>query len=278
MNQLLTESINPKSRDIDLKSIPEILSVINEEDRIPQQAVKAALPEIARAVEAVEKSLRGRGRLIYYGAGTSGRIGVVDAAECAPTYGIPADRVFAVIAGGYGAMVKAAETAEDGFDDGVRSIIADQVGADDVIIGLSASGSTPFVTGALQEARRRGAVTVGIVNNAAGTVIEAAEIRIVLLTGPEVITGSTRMKAATAQKMTVNMISTCAMIRLGRVTGNFMTAMRASNVKLRKRAEFIVSSVCCVPEDDAATVLKKNHYDIRESVSELRERKKEKES
>jgi len=278
MNQLLTESINPKSRDIDLKSIPEILSVINEEDRIPQQAVKAALPEIARAVEAVEKSLRGRGRLIYYGAGTSGRIGVVDAAECAPTYGIPADRVFAVIAGGYGAMVKAAETAEDGLDDGVRSIIADQVGADDVIIGLSASGSTPFVTGALQEARRRGAVTVGIVNNAAGTVIEAAEIRIVLLTGPEVITGSTRMKAATAQKMTVNMISTCAMIRLGRVTGNFMTAMRASNVKLRKRAEFIVSSVCCVPEDDAATVLKKNHYDIRESVSELRERKKEKES
>ena len=278
MNQLPTESINPKSRDIDLKSIPEILSVINEEDRIPQQAVKAALPEIARAVEAVEKSLRGRGRLIYYGAGTSGRIGVVDAAECAPTYGIPADRVFAVIAGGYGAMVKAAETAEDGFDDGVRSIIADQVGADDVIIGLSASGSTPFVTGALQEARRRGAVTVGIVNNAAGTVIEAAEIRIVLLTGPEVITGSTRMKAATAQKMTVNMISTCAMIRLGRVTGNFMTAMRASNVKLRKRAEFIVSSVCCVPEDDAATVLKKNHYDIRESISELRERKKEKES
>ena len=274
MNSLLTESVNPKSRDIDLKSIPEILSVINEEDRIPQQAVKAALPEIARAVEAVEKNLRGNGRLIYYGAGTSGRIGVVDAAECAPTYGIPQDRVFAVIAGGYGAMVKAAETAEDGFDDGVRSVIANQVNADDVIIGLSASGSTPFVTGALQEAGRRGAVTVGIVNNAAGTVLEAAEIRIVLLTGPEVITGSTRMKAATAQKMTVNMISTCSMIRLGRVTGNFMTAMRASNVKLRKRAEFIVSSVCGVPEDTAAAVLKKNNYNIRESVSELRMQEK----
>ncbi len=274
MNSLLTESVNPKSQDIDLKSIPEILSVINEEDRIPQQAVKAALPEIARAVEAVVKSLSGNGRLIYYGAGTSGRIGVMDAAECAPTYGIPPEKIFAVIAGGYGAMVKAAETAEDGFDDGIRSVIGNQVNADDVIIGLSASGSTPFVTGALQEAGRRGAVTVGIVNNAAGTVPEAAKIRIVLLTGPEVITGSTRMKAATAQKMTVNMISTCAMIRLGRVTGNFMTAMRASNVKLRKRAGFIVSSVCGVPEDAAAAVLKKNNYDIRESVSELRKQEK----
>jgi len=273
MTALSTESVNPRSRDIDLKSIPEILAVINAEDRIPQQAVETALPEIARAVEAAVKSLRGSGRLIYYGAGTSGRIGVMDAAECAPTYGIPQDRIFAVIAGGYGAMVKAAETAEDGFDDGARSVCENQVGPDDVVIGLSASGSTPFVTGALQEARRRGAVAVGIANNAAGTVLDASDIRIVLPTGPEVITGSTRMKAATAQKMTVNMISTCAMIRLGRVTGNFMTAMRPANTKLRRRAEFIVSSVCGVSGEEAAAALQKNGFNIRQSVSELRERK-----
>ena len=272
MNRSLTESVNPESRDIDLKSTPEILKIINREDMGVPLAVRREIPRIAEAVESVVKSLRGRGRLIYYGAGTSGRIGVVDAAECAPTYGIAKERIFAVIAGGYDAMVTAAETAEDDFDSGARSAAENRVGPEDTVIGLSASGSTPFVTGALTESRKRGAATVGIVNNETGTVTDAAEIRIVLLTGPEVITGSTRMKAATAQKLTVNMISTAAMIRLGRVTGNFMTSMRPANEKLRRRAKFIVGSICMIGEDEAEAVLEKHDFNIRESVAELRNR------
>lgn len=271
MKKSLTESVNPNSRDIDLKSIPEILNIINNEDMLVPLAVQKAIPEITRAVEAVVKSLESGGRLIYYGAGTSGRIGVVDAAECAPTYTISQEKVFAVIAGGYGAMVKAHETAEDEFDTGIQSIIENNVSELDTIIGLSASGNTPFVTGALQEAKKRGASTVGIISNAEGTVLDNADIKITLLTGPEVITGSTRMKAATAQKLTVNMISTTSMIKLGRVTGNFMTAMRPSNDKLRKRARFIVSSICNITEDDAGTLLEAHNYNIRESVKTCRE-------
>ena len=271
MKKSLTESVNPNSRDIDLKSIPEILNIINNEDMLVPLAVQKAIPEITLAVEAVVKSLESGGRLIYYGAGTSGRIGVVDAAECAPTYTISQEKVFAVIAGGYGAMVKAHETAEDEFDTGIQSIIENNVTELDTIIGLSASGNTPFVTGALQEAKKRGASTVGIISNAEGTVLDNADVKITLLTGPEVITGSTRMKAATAQKLTVNMISTTSMIKLGRVTGNFMTAMRPSNDKLRKRARFIVSSICDITEDAAGMLLEEHNYNIRESVNTCRE-------
>ena len=271
----ITESVNPRSKDIDLKSIPEILNIINQEDMSVPLAVAKVIPEITKAVELVVKSLSGSGRLIYYGAGTSGRIGVVDAAECAPTYTIPQDKVFAIIAGGYGAMVKAAETAEDEFETGIQSIIDNNVTAEDTIIGLSASGNTPFVTGALQEARRRGAATVGIISNESGTVLDAADVKIPLITGPEVITGSTRMKAATAQKLTVNMISTTSMIKLGRVTGNFMTAMRPTNTKLRKRAKFIVSSTCDISEDEAGIVLEKHDFNIREAVKELRQKQGE---
>lgn len=276
MNRSVTESVNPNSRDIDLKSIPEILDIINQEDRLPALAVQKNLPQIAEAVETVVKSLQGSGRLIYYGAGTSGRIGVVDAAECAPTFSVPREKVFAVIAGGYNAMVKAHETAEDEFDTGIQSIIENNVNKEDTIIGLSASGNTPFVAGALQEAKRRGASTVAIISNPDGTVLENADVKITLLSGPEVITGSTRMKAATAQKMTVNMISTTSMIKLGRVTGNFMTEMRPTNTKLRKRAKFIISSICNISEDEAEILLDDNNENIRNAVNAFRGIKKEK--
>lgn len=276
MNRSVTESVNPNSRDIDLKSIPEILDIINQEDRLPALAVQKNLPQIAEAVETVVKSLQGSGRLIYYGAGTSGRIGVVDAAECAPTFSVPREKVFAVIAGGYNAMVKAHETAEDEFDTGIQSIIENNVNKEDTIIGLSASGNTPFVAGALQEAKRRGASTVAIISNPDGTVLENADVKITLLSGPEVITGSTRMKAATAQKMTVNMISTASMIKLGRVTGNFMTEMRPTNAKLRKRAKFIISSICNISEDEAEILLDNNNGNIRNAVNAFRGIKKEK--
>ena len=270
MNKSLTESVNPNSKDIDLKSIPEILNIINQEDMLPQIAVQKNLPQIAEAVETVVKSLQGSGRLIYYGAGTSGRIGVVDAAEGPPTFSISREKVFAVIAGGYDAMVKAHETAEDEFDSGINSIISNNVNSNDAIIGLSASGNTPFVAGALQEAKKRGASTIAIINNDEGTVLDNADVKITLLTGPEVITGSTRMKAATAQKMTVNMISTTAMIKLGRVTGNFMTAMRPTNAKLRKRAKFIISSICNISEDEAEILLDSNDGNIRDAVNAFR--------
>lgn len=276
MNRSVTESVNPNSRDIDLKSIPEILDIINQEDMLPALAVQKNLPQIAEAVETVVKSLQGSGRLIYYGAGTSGRIGVVDAAECAPTFSVPREKVFAVIAGGYNAMVKAHETAEDEFDTGIQSIIENNVNKEDTIIGLSASGNTPFVAGALQEAKRRGASTVAIISNPDGAVLENADVKITLLSGPEVITGSTRMKAATAQKMTVNMISTTSMIKLGRVTGNFMTEMRPTNTKLRKRAKFIISSICNISEDEAEILLDDNNENIRNAVNAFRGIKKEK--
>ena len=271
MSTSLTESINPNSRDIDLKSVPEILSIINQEDAAVPQAVAKSLPAVAEAVNAAVKSLSGDGRLFYYGAGTSGRIGIIDAAECPPTYGLEQGKVIGVIAGGYGAMVKAVETAEDEFDSGIESVRENNITAEDTVIGLSASGNTPFVTGALQEAKRRGAATVGIINNEQGTVTDSADIRIFLLTGPEVITGSTRMKAATAQKLTINMISTAAMIKLGKVTGNFMTAMRPTNAKLHKRAQFIVGSICGISNDEAENLLSRNDHNIRASVNEFRQ-------
>jgi N-acetylmuramic acid 6-phosphate etherase len=153
---------------------------------------------------------------------------------------------------------------------GIKSVIENNVNSEDTVIGLSASGNTPFVTGALQEAKRRGAATVGIISNPEGTVLDAADVKIPLLTGPEVISGSTRMKAATAQKMTVNMISTTSMIKLGRVTGNFMTAMSPTNAKLRKRAKFIIGSICNISEEEAELLLQKNNDNIRDSINAFR--------
>lgn len=270
MSTQLTESVNPRSRDIDLKSIPEIIDIINAEDQLVANAVHAAREGIIKAVEAAVQSLNNGGRMIYIGAGTSGRLGVMDAVECAPTYGMPYDRVFAIIAGGYDTMVKASENAEDNVDAGIKAMDDNHVTAADTIIGISASGNTPYVTGALKRARELGASTVGIICNANGTVADAAEIPIILLTGPEVITGSTRMKAGSAQKMTLNAISTTTMIRIGRVTGNFMTAMRPTNTKLRKRARFIVGSICGISEEDADALLEQHNYVIRDSVNAWR--------
>ncbi len=270
MSTQLTESVNPRSRDIDLKSIPEIIDIINEEDRLVPLAVHAARDGISKAVEACVNSLDNGGRMIYIGAGTSGRLGVMDAVECAPTYGMPMDRVFAIIAGGYDTMVRASENAEDNVEAGMKAMDDNHVSASDTIIGISASGNTPYVTGALKRARELGASTVGIICNATGTVADAADIPIALLTGPEVITGSTRMKAGSAQKMTLNAISTATMIRIGRVTGNFMTTMRPTNTKLRKRARFIVGSICGLSEDEAGALLEKHAYVIRDAVDEWR--------
>lgn len=266
-----TENINPRSRDIDRKTISEILEIINAEDSLVAGIVHNALPSIGQAVEAAIESLSSeKGRVIYIGAGTSGRLGVMDAAELGPTYGITKDKFFAIIAGGYGSMVTASEKAEDDISDGINAMIQNNISSNDTVVGISASGSTPYVTGALQEARRRGAATVGIACNATGSVLETADIPIALVTGPEVICGSTRMKGGSAQKMCLNMFSTAVMIKLGRVTGNFMTAMKPKNEKLKKRALFIISNICGISEQEAFELLQANDNDIHSAVETFR--------
>lgn len=266
---LTTESVNPRSRDIDLKSIPEILQIINEEDHLVADAVKQVLPQTVPLVEKIVEKLMKNGRLFYVGAGTSGRLGIMDAAECPPTYGVPKETIQAIMAGGQQAVFCAQEDAEDNVDAGKEQVNICNICEKDIVIGLSASGRTPFVAGALAEARRRGASTCAILCNQTGCVTENADFIISLLPGPEVIAGSTRMKAASAQKMFLNMLSTTVMIRLGKVTGNFMTSMNANNSKLRERACFIVSSITGRSEETSAKVLDKNRCNIREAINEL---------
>lgn len=268
-----TEAVNPRSRDIDRKTLPEILRIINDEDHLVADAVKRVLPQGALLVERIAEKLAGGGRLFYVGAGTSGRIGVMDAAECPPTYGVSPDSIIALIAGGPEAVFRARETAEDNAGEGKALMEFHAVCGKDIVVGLSASGSTPFVAAALKEARARGAATAAVLCNAGGSVTENADLAIPLLTGPEVITGSTRMKAASAQKMFLNMVSTAVMIRLGKVTGNFMTSLKPRNKKLRERACFIVSSVTGVSQETSEKLLERNQYDVRETVNALRKRK-----
>jgi N-acetylmuramic acid 6-phosphate etherase len=266
----LTESINKQSRDIDLKPLPEILKIINAEDKKASAAVAKALPQIARAVRLIVKKLGSGGRLFYVGAGTSGRLGMLDAAECPPTYGVPPTTVQAIMAGGQRAFLQAAESDEDDVASGMAEIKKRGINARDVVVGLSASGNTPFVRSALVAARKAGAATIAIICNARGTITDCADVIIRLLTGPEVIAGSTRMKAASAQKMALNMLSTAAMIKLGKVTGNFMTDMRPTNSKLKKRAAFIVQNVCGVDQVTAVKFLEKSDYNIRKAIHGLR--------
>lgn len=230
-----TERRNARSRRLDQLSTRELLKTINREDRLVPAAVARELGAISRAVEVIAESIERGGRLIYVGAGTSGRLAALDAAECPPTFGVRADVVQAVIAGGRGALTRAAEGAEDSASQGANDLAAKKIGAQDVVIGISASGATAYVLGALQFARKRGAATVLLTSNRNSPASRWAEIVIAPQTGPEVIAGSTRMKAGTAQKLILNMISTGAMIRLGRVYNNWMVDLNMTNAKLRKR-------------------------------------------
>lgn len=265
-----TESVNPASRDIDRLSTPEMLEIINSEDARVAGVVRQAIPAIAAMTELVYRRLASGGRLFYVGAGTSARLAVMDAAECPPTYGVPAELVQVIIAGGPGVITTPVENAEDNEAAAVAAIAEHNITAADAVVGLSASGNTPFVRAALGEARRRGAATAVILCNETGRVTEEADVAVPLPTGAEVITGSTRMKAGTAQKMVLNMLSTCVMIRLGKVTGNFMTEMAPKNKKLQKRALFIVGSVCGIPEQEAAERLRLHQGNIRQTILNCR--------
>lgn len=253
--KLLTEQANPVSASIDRLSTEEVLRIINAEDRGVAEAVRQEIPAIARAVDAIVAAFGRGGHLFYVGAGTSGRLGVLDAAECPPTFSISPEMVQGIVAGGEAALRGATEASEDDPAAGVRDLEAHGFTARDVLCGIAASGRTPYVLGAVSAARKLGAVTVGISNNPDSELARAADIAITPVTGPEVVAGSTRMKAGTAQKLVLNMLTTAAFIRMGCVYGNLMVNVQPVNAKLLDRARRIVAEAAGVSAERAAALL-----------------------
>jgi N-acetylmuramic acid 6-phosphate etherase len=256
LRSLSTEQANPASSDLDLKSALEIVRILNAEDAKVGRAVKRALPQIARAVDVIAGALKQGGRLIYVGTGTSGRIAALDAAEIPPTFGTDPKTVQFIIAGGRRALGEAVEANEDSREFGAQAIAKKKPGKNDVVVGIAASGRTPFTIAAVQYARRRGAKTVAVTCNPNSQLGKAAAIEIVVEVGPEAISGSTRMKSGTAQKMVLNMLSSGAMIRLGYVYGNLMIHVRMKNYKLAERATSILQQAAGVERGVAQQALK----------------------
>ncbi len=263
---MLTEQRNPLTLDIDQRTTLQILELINGEDATVAAAVRVVLPAVAEAVDMIVARLREGGRLIYVGAGTSGRLAVLDAAECVPTFSVDPELVQALIAGGKDALITGIEGAEDSREGGRADLLARNVTAKDAVVGIAASGRTPYVVAALETANEIGAGTVGIVCSTPSVVLDAAKIKIAALTGPEAITGSTRLKAGTAQKLILNSISTTVMIRLGKTYGNLMVDVRVSNVKLAARARRIVSEVTNLSEDEAGLVLERANHQVKTAI------------
>ena len=243
----LTERRNPRTAGIDLATPLEIVTLLNAEDRTVAEAVSAQRAQIARAVELAEHAFRAGGRLFYVGAGTSGRLGVLDASECPPTFGTPPEMVQGIIAGGPAALTASQEGAEDVASDGAAAMATRDVNSRDFVVGIAASGTTPYVRGALERAAQLGAKTAIVAcSPPPEDLVKAVTVAIIVLTGPEAVTGSTRMKAGTATKMVLNMISTGAMIRVGKTYGNLMVDLRALSAKLVDRGERILMEVCNV--------------------------------
>jgi len=257
-----TEQRNPRSRGLDRKSTLEIVRVLNREDASVAPAVRRELPKIARAADAIAKAFRSGRRLFYVGAGTSGRLAALDAAECPPTFGTPQRMVQVVIAGGARALQHAVEGAEDSAANGARDLRRAGIGKRDVVVGLSASGTTPYVLGALAFARRRGAMTVGVTSNPNSPLARRARIAIAPNTGPEAISGSTRLKAGTAQKMVLNLLSTAAMVRSGRIYENWMIYVALTNRKLRRRGARILEEAAGVDLRAAEHALGQTGHDL----------------
>jgi N-acetylmuramic acid 6-phosphate etherase len=251
LEKLLTEQTNPASASIDTLSTESVLRIMNAEDRQVAEAVEREIPAIARAVDRIVAAFERGGRLFYLGAGTSGRLGVLDASECPPTFNVPPEMVQGIIAGGEAALSQATETTEDDPAIGARDLEVRGFTASDVLVGIAASGRTPYVLGAVAKARRLGAVTVGISCTPDSELARAVEIAITPLVGPEVVAGSTRMKAGTAQKLVLNMLSTGAFVRLGYVYGNLMVNVQPKNQKLCDRARRIVAQAAGVSVERA---------------------------
>lgn len=255
LSQLITEGRNPASQNIDKLSTDAMLRVINNEDKKVALAVEAIVPQIAQAVDAIVAAFAQGGRLIYSGAGTSGRLGILDASECPPTFGTPRGQVVGLIAGGHKAIRQAVENAEDNREQGAQDLRDIQFSAKDVLVGIAASGRTPYVLGALEYARSLGATTAALTCNPNSAMAQAAEIALTPVVGPEVVTGSSRMKAGTAQKLVLNMLTTGAMIRSGKVYGNLMVDVEATNQKLVQRQINIVMQATDCDEASASHAL-----------------------
>ena len=263
----LTERRNPRTVAIDQASALEIVDLLAAEDATVPAAVARAREEIARAIELIEASFRESGRLIYVGAGTSGRLGVLDAAECPPTFGTPPELVVGVIAGGYPALVRSAEGAEDDVNAGIAAVDRHQVGPRDTVVGIAASGATPYVRAALGRAQTLGARTALVTCAEPPALLrETCDVCIVVLTGPEAITGSTRMKAGTATKLVLNTLSTGALVRLGKTYGNLMVDLQAWSAKLVDRGERIVMEVTGVPRDAARAAIDAARGSVRTAI------------
>jgi N-acetylmuramic acid 6-phosphate etherase len=264
--QTLTEQANPFTRNIDIVPTIEMVRLINQEDARVAAAVAIELEHIARAIDAIADRMKRGGRLIYVGAGTSGRLGVLDASECPPTFSTPPELVVALLAGGKRAITDAVEGAEDDAEAGAKQIAALNVTETDSVVGVAASGGTPYVLGGIAEARKRGALTVSVACNRPSKLEEAVEIGIAPLVGPEVIAGSTRLKAGTAQKLVLNMLSTGAMIKLGKTFGNLMVDVQPTNVKLRDRARNIVAQACGISTERAAQILEACAGEVKTAI------------
>jgi N-acetylmuramic acid 6-phosphate etherase len=261
-----TEQIDPRYVELDSWSATEMIAAMYEGQLAAAAAVRGALGAIAAAVEDAVPALQRGGRIVYAGAGTSGRIGVQDGSELTPTYDWPADRLVFAMAGGLDALVRSAEGAEDNEAAGAQAMTDAKIGANDVVIGIAASGTTPFTIGALRAASAAGAVTVAVANNPGAPLFEVARHRILTDTGSEVIAGSTRMNAGTAQKIILNLFSTAVMVKMGRVYRGLMVDMRARNAKLRRRAEAMVSEIVHCPQSDAARYLEQADGHVKTAV------------
>lgn len=266
MTKLTTEGYHPQSANLDLMSIAEIVRLMNEDDVKIPLAIAKVLPEIEQAIEVVIHALKNGGRLFYVGAGTSGRIGLLDAVECPPTFSTSPKLVQAILAGGSDAVMVAIEGAEDNLTLGKVALEKQKLSAADVVIGIAASGRTPFVKGALLYAQQIGAQTISLASNPQSIISAHADIAIEVITGPEILTGSTRLKAATAHKQILNMITTTTMIKLGKVYKNLMVDVHASNYKLRERAKKIVCEATNVSYEQAEEILEQTNYQVKLAI------------
>ena len=266
LGALVSETRNPQTMDLDALSTLDLVHRFNQQDTLVAEAVKATLPDVASAVDAAAEALKSGGRIIYMGAGTSGRLGVLDASECPPTFGVPHGLVVGLIAGGPGALLKAVEGAEDNAQLGEDDLIALNLASQDLVVGLAASGRTPYVIGGLKYARKTGCTTVAVSCNPDSPIAQEADIAISPVVGPEALTGSTRLKSGTAQKLVLNMISTGAMVKFGKVYQNLMVDMKATNIKLMDRACRMVVEATGIERAEAETLLRQTDFDVKPAI------------
>ncbi len=268
--RLETETRNPRTAELDRLSTPDLVQALHAENYAVADAVAATLPQVTQVVDILAERLARGGRLFYVGAGTSGRLGVLDASECPPTFGVEPTLVQGLIAGGQTALTTSIEGAEDSRETGAQDLLARNASERDVVVGIAASGRTPYVIGALDAARVVGAATAAVVNVSDSELSRHADITLAAVTGPEALTGSTRLKAGTAQKLILNLLTTAAMVRLGKVYGNLMVDMRATNVKLRDRAARIVMAAAAVDREQAEAALAQCDWRCKTAIVMLR--------